>query len=584
MDGSKRQSRWMDLAETRIRAPRALRETGRALWRLVAAPWPHLVGVDLSDTSAKMVRVLRRGGRIARVQAAERPISATTNAVEREASIASALHDLTLRLGVRGAPAATSLTGPDVLVRRLSLPEMRRADLLPALTLECRKHVGFPIEDAEIRYQMVGRSEGPAGPTIDLLVAIVKRKAVEDRRARLLEAGLRPVAITLHPVGLLALLDEAGDVRAGEVVAYLDMGANESHIMVLKGREIRFSREFGIGGATFTDALRAIVVPGRGTVELSAEEAEALKRAHGIPTGEEEASSSGRVPLASIGVMIRPILERLVRELWNSFDYVNEQYLGESVSRVVLLGDGSRIRNLSEHLTGVLKIPVERADCSERVMPRSAGPAVDVSDLGLGLALVGREALNFLTPAGAGWPYRVAEAVPQRVAAAAAMALLLSVSLPAEVVVLQERQRVGTLRGHLEELKPEAEAIRRFRAAREEETRVHDLLARLSGGQVLWSYVLRDLSHRVGPEVRLTSLEVSAPSPGAPANAADPAPGREVTVAGLLDTRRARPEEVLGELMQSLSESPVLEQVRLTDCQAVGTGLSSFTLTARIAE
>jgi hypothetical protein len=289
--------------------------------------------------------------------------------------------------------------------------------------------------------------------------------------------------------------------------------------------------------------------------------------------------------------MLRPVLERLVRELWNSFDYVNEQFLGESVSRVVLLGEGSRIRNLPEYLAGVLKIPVAGADLFERAVraeraSRGEGrPATEpASELALGLCLPDPGAMNFLAPPEAGTAYRLASAVPQRAAAAIAAVLLLSVSLPAEMAVMGERQRVASLRGSLEEVRPRAEALRRFRAAREEETRLHDLLARLSGGQVLWSYVLRDLSWRVGDDARLTTLEVLEPAPAA--GAAQPAgeSGREVRLSGLLRTDRERPEKVLGELMDSLSRSPVFDQVRLEGCQTVTPALSSFTVTVRIAE
>lgn len=553
-------------------------------WWRARRSWPVLVGVDLGDASVSMVRVSRRGGRVARVDVAERALPPGRGEADRAAAVAAALHELVEDLGVRGAPAATSLTGPEVIVRRISLPRIRRADILPALALECRKFIGFPIEDAEIRYEAVERPPALAGSSLELLAAIVPRGAVAARRELLLAAGLKPVSITLPPVGLLALLRESSAVPHGEVIAYLDMGAGESHVMVLHGSEIRFSREIGVGGASFTDALREVVVPGQGTVELSAPAAEALKRAHGIPLVEDETASAGRIPVASIAVMIRPVLERLVRELWNSFDYVNEQYLGESVARLVLLGGGSRIRNLPEHLAGVLKIPVERADCSERVMPRPEGDASPVSDLALGLALVTRDALNFLAPANAGGTYRLADLVPQRVTAAAAAALLLSVSLPAEMSVLRERQRVGTLRGGLESLAPEAEALRRFRAAREEESSARDLLTQVSGGQVVWSALLRDLSHRVGPDVRLTSFEVMAPDPGAPPLAGAAQAARTVRLDGLLDTRHARPERVLGELMQSLSGSPALDAVRLTDCHAVGPAMSSFSLTARIVE
>jgi hypothetical protein len=152
------------------------------------------------------------------------------------------------------------------------------------------------------------------------------------------------------------------------------------------------------------------------------------------------------------------------------------------------------------------------------------------------------------------------------------------------MAVMHERGRVSALRSSLDEVRPRAEALRRFRAAREEEMRLHDLLARLSGGQVLWSYVLRDLSWRVGDDARLTTLEVSEPAPAAGAAAPAGGSGREVRLSGLLRTDRERPEKVLGALMDSLSRSPVFDQVRLEGCQTVTPALSSFTVTVRIAE
>jgi hypothetical protein len=162
--------------------------------------------------------------------------------------------------------------------------------------------------------------------------------------------------------------------------------------------------------------------------------------------------------------------------------------------------------------------------------------------------------------------------------------LLVSVALPSHMTVLAERQRIESLKQNLNGLAPKAEGVRRFRAAREEETRLHDLLAHLTGGQVLWSYALRDLSHRIGPDVRLTLLEVLEPQATAAADGTTPRAVRLVRLTGLIRTQNRRPEDVMGELMQSLERSPVFGQVRLEGCQAVTASVSSFVVTADIAE
>lgn len=541
-----------------------------------------VVGVDVSETSAKLVR-LRTGAGAASISAAAGPLPQA--AAGRREDPAASLRRLVEESGFRGAPAAAAIGGNDVLIRRFTLPAMKRADLLPALRLECRKHVTTPIEESEIRYEVLGRSDAKGAATIDLLVTVAPRRKVAEARGLLERAGLKAVCVTSRPAALLALLEAAGESE-DEAVAYLDVGAAESHVTVVKGREVRFARDLGVGGASFTDALRSIVVPGQGTVSLSPDEAEALKRAHGIPFGAEEGGLAGRIPLAAVSVMLRPVLERLVRELWNSFDYVNEQFLGESVSRVELMGEGSRVANLPEYLTGVLKIPVARADLSERAASSLGADRVPacVSDVGLGLSLIGRDAANFLAPPEAGVADRFARAVPARAAAAIAAVLLLSVSLPAEVGVIRERQRVGALRATLEAARPRVEALGRFREAREEEARLRGILERLSGGHVVWSHALDDLARRVGSDARLTTLEVMEPAPAAGAAVPAGESGREVRLSGLLSTERGRPETILGELMESLARSSVFTRIRLEECRTLTPALSSFTLTARIVE
>lgn len=582
---------WQGIAGARMPAIPGLGAVGAGSERLLSAPWRDLVGIDLGPHSLHVAHLIRKGKGVARVNAAERKLSSSElKPTSHRFALQAGLRDVVSQLGLRGKPAAASLEGNDIVVRRLALPLMRRSEILPALSLECRKHVPFPIEDAEIRYEILNAAAATAASGYQLLVAVAHRRAIEEARVAMEHAGLRPVSITVRPVGLRALLDALGRTTSKEVVAYLDFGRHQSQIIVFRGDEIRFTRDFGIGDATLGEALRSIVVPGQGTIELSDEEAENLRDTVGIPFGEEEAGSAGQIPLSAVSIMLRPVLERLVRELLNSFDYCNEQFQGEAVTRVVLVGEGAQVRNLPAYLTGILEIPVARADLTHEALGRVPAPSPEpmphgrVSEMAVGLCSIRRGSLNFLEPPGAGVSYRLAEAVPQRVAVGIAALLLLSVSLPAEVNVLRERQQVGQLQKELIQLEPRTDALRRFRSARDEETRLQDLLARLSGGQVLWSYVLRDLSHRIGPNARLTALEVldAVPQPNAQAGA-EPA-HRRLRLSGLLRTKVERSEKGLAELMEVLARSHVVDQVQLEGCQAVSPSLSSFTLTAELAE
>ena len=559
-----------------------------------AAP-SDVVVFEESDAGVRLARVERSRGGATRVRVAYRPVAADLDAASRDQEARRAVAAMVTELGAAGRPAIAALTGPDIVVRRLTMPAMHARDLRSALELECRRHVNYDLADAELRYEVV--APAPNRRDLSVLVALAPKRRVEARRALLASAGLRPWAITVPAVGLRADLERSGALPGDEVVAYLDIGGDSSQIVVLKGRDIRFSRDLSFGRQTMVAALRQIVVPGVGVIERSPEAAESLLLSCGVPLGAEEATFVEDVPLAAVGIMLRPTLERLVRELWNSFDYCNEQFLGEAVTRVVLRGPGATLPNLPAYLHGVLKMPVEAADRSSGVVRTGdagagaapAGAGVE-SAAGVSLAAVSRGTLNFLsgggTGPGLGW---IVEAVPAPAVAAAAAVLIVSLAVPSEVQTIQARHRVAVLRGDLERLAAQSSAVAVFRAARENEARLQDLEARLTGSPIVWSSLLRDLSHRVGPDVRLTAMEVVD---AAPANAAPPVPGsapapfeaRSVRISGLLRTTSEPAEEVLAGLMRSLGASPEFDQVRLVGCERVAPDLSGFTLTVRLAE
>jgi len=122
MEGKNGKGWWARLAERPIRGPRRLTEAVARAARWLTPGWNDLVGVDVSESSVKLVRVRRRGG--ARVTVAARSVGAEAKGGSKWTRAADALRVLVAETGWRGAMAATAIGGNDVVVRRFSLPEM----------------------------------------------------------------------------------------------------------------------------------------------------------------------------------------------------------------------------------------------------------------------------------------------------------------------------------------------------------------------------------------------------------------------------------------------------------------------------
>jgi Tfp pilus assembly protein PilN len=232
------------------------------------------------------------------------------------------------------------------------------------------------------------------------------------------------------------------------------------------------------------------------------------------------------------------------------------------------------VPGLAAYLAGVLKMPVETVDSESEGGMLAWGAVAGLGHLDPG-------AIDFLEPSNLGPLSRVAEAVQPRVAVAATALLLLSVSLPAEMSVQRERARVTDLERKLASVAPYADQVVRFREARSEEATSDAVMASLRAATPAWAEVLRDLSHRVGPDARLLSVALVEPKPEDAAAATTPGVVT-IRIEGLVRRERLRPEAPLGDLMASLENSPYVDQVALQTCQALGPVQSRFVLEARL--
>ena len=348
------------------------------------APRPvrgEIVGVDLGGSAVKIARMRRRAGGAELLDFAEAPLDsneARSPQARREA-MGEALAALVRARRLKGRRAVGLVHGLDVILRRTSMPALSRADLHSALMLEAHKYVPFPPERVALDFEIVGPSANGPG-NVEVLVAACDRERLLETQSMLVQAGLKPLAITVPPLAFRSVMRHTHLSGVQEVTAVFDVGQQSTHLCIFKRDELRFSRELSLGGQALTEALRTIIVPGQGALKLTLEEAERLKIEHGIPMGEDEKKVVGGVALANVAVMLRPTLERLVREIWSSFDYCNEEFFGESVQRVYLTGRGSRLRNFGAYLQSVLRVPVESLDPGREL----AGPNVRLPEDGAG--------------------------------------------------------------------------------------------------------------------------------------------------------------------------------------------------------
>ena len=89
------------------------------------------------------------------------------------------------------------VSGPQVFIRRITMPPMPQEELEEVIPFEATKHVSFPVEQLEVDYIIVGEKYVDGVTNQDILLVATPKEVVEQQKSIIREAGLRTVAVTL---------------------------------------------------------------------------------------------------------------------------------------------------------------------------------------------------------------------------------------------------------------------------------------------------------------------------------------------------------------------------------------------------
>ena len=259
-----------------------------------------------------------------------------------------------------------------IVIKRVSIPVMPHEEIENALKWELKEQVGFDIDKANVKFNILGeRVTEDGAKKIELIAFAYQESDIEPKVRELKEMGLNVQNVMPLDFALAKYINYSKvNSQDDEKVAIIDIGSAKTLISIVEKDRVCFTREILMGGDSFTDAMTGVVVTDKGRMELSKEDAENMKKEHGI-------SSDMRI-LA----LIRPVLEKLISQIKGSLEYYEQRFYEKGIKKIILAGNGSRLRGLKEYITKEAGIEVLA------ILPEEAGA--------IGLALSRDFNLNML--------------------------------------------------------------------------------------------------------------------------------------------------------------------------------------------
>ena len=307
-----------------------------AIEALFKPKMPPLIGADISSSAVKMVEIVDAGKGAYRLERyAIEPLpteSVVDGNINNLDAVIEAVKRCHKRLGSNFKNLALALPNAAVISKKILVPAGQSDDDLGMqVETEANQYIPFSLDEVNLDYQVVGPA--PNSPEdVEVLIAASRKDKIEDRIAVAEGAGLKAMVMDVDlfaAQSAFELIEATMPERGRDLnIAVVDIGASTMNVNVLRNDQSVYMREQPFGGGQLTQEIQ-------NKFGLSSEEAEAAKRAGGLPENYESE-------------VLLPFLDTLGLEIARGIQFFFSSTQYNKVDHIVLCGGCAAIPGIAE--------------------------------------------------------------------------------------------------------------------------------------------------------------------------------------------------------------------------------------------
>lgn len=320
---------------------------------------PETFGLDINDTSLKIIKLKKKRGFLMPVSFAEKDVvlGVTENGIIKDEEafvkgLKSVLAD------VKGEKLKTkyvvaSLPEEKSFSQVIKMPKMSDEELKTAVPFEAENYIPLPAEQMYLDFKKMEPIVDHLDH-LDVFIVAVEKSLVDSYVKTLKEAGLIPFAFEVETQAIARALIKNNTSLAP--VALVDFGRDTTDFIVFSGHSVKFTSSIPVSSRQLSEKISK-------DLGVKMQEAEGLKIRHGIGGG--ESSHKANAVLKSI----LPELDNLSKEIKKYLDFYASHDFHDhlskdgsakySVQKIILSGGGSRLKGLDAYLNKKFNMPVE---------------------------------------------------------------------------------------------------------------------------------------------------------------------------------------------------------------------------------
>lgn len=348
---------------------------------------PPLVGVDISATSVKMVKLAgdkRSGFQLEAYASSPLPKDAIVDGnIHDLEKVGDAVRLTWKLLGIKEKRAALALPASAVISKKVMMQtDMSEDEMSAQVESEANQYIPFSLDEVNLDFQVVSPPAKGSSESEVLIVAARKEK-IEDRVAAAETANLKVDVMDVESYATEAAyslvanqLQKSGQDQTAMIV---DIGASITHINVVHNGQSIYAREQNFGGNQLTQEIQR-------RFGLSPEEAEIAKKKGGLPESYESE-------------VLHPFMQLIGNEVARALQFFNTAtHDNQKIEHVILAGGCASIAGIEstvEKITGIHTIianPFGKMKLAGKLKPQQVAKDAPALLIACGLAMRGVDA------------------------------------------------------------------------------------------------------------------------------------------------------------------------------------------------
>ncbi|MCL5675804.1 MAG: pilus assembly protein PilM [Patescibacteria group bacterium] len=305
-------------------------------------------GLDVGKTSIKIVQLIPegKGKKLFAYGLLPSPLGDLASGSDTDiATYAQVIKKLLKDLKITSNLVNISLPESKIFTRVIEMPVISDEELESALKWEAEQYIPVPLEEVNMDWQVLERpKEQSPDAKMSVLIGAAPKTIIQKYIKLTENSGLTPLSFEPETIALSRSLITGQQKMLTTII--LDMGSDETNLIITKNGLLAFTRTISTGGNAITRAIAT-------NFGLEFVQAEEYKKTYGI----EKEHFDGKLT-----EVIKPLLNVLSSEVQRAVAFYQSKHSNDQVHRLILSGSTALLPGIVRFFTQTLGLETQIAD------------------------------------------------------------------------------------------------------------------------------------------------------------------------------------------------------------------------------